>query len=31
MLSCEVMGRGEASWERKVDKVLVIRWEAEVS
>jgi len=25
------MGRGEASWERKVDKVLVIRWEAEVS
>jgi len=26
--SCEVIGRGEALWERKVDKVLEMKWEA---
>jgi len=29
--SCMVMGRGEESWERKVDKVLEMKWEACVS
>ena len=29
--SCEMMGRGEESWERKVDKRSEMRWEACVS
>ncbi len=29
--SCEVIGRGEESWERKVDKVLEMKCEACVS
>jgi len=29
--SHEVMGRGEESWERKVDKISEMKWEACVS